>query len=222
MAEAKKKKWYEAFVTVTDKDGSETIQREEEVTSKSEAVPLSNKVTVKKPETQEQGAAGQFVLTDNFHKIYEAAEIKTPEHGYDIYKVMELLNSEDLKDMAPEVKKSAIIAALKITKVDVNDIIKDAVARDKALDAYEAMKQKSITDFRARKDEENAAIQQEIEAFVKAKQAQIEANKKAAAQSEIDLNEWMKKKQAEEQRIYDAVSFFVSPNPITLSETNKK
>jgi hypothetical protein len=222
MAEDKKKKWYENFVTVADKNGGETIQHEEEVSSKSDAIPLSKKVDVKKPVSLDQGSGSQFVLTDDFSQIYNAAEIQAPSHGYDIYKIMELLESDDLKNMTGEVKKSAISAALKITKVDINDVIKDAVARDKALDAYEAMKEKSIKDFKTKKTEENKAIQSEIEEFLKTKNEQVESNNKAAAQADVDLAGWQKKKQNEEQKIYEAVSFFISPNPITLSNTNKK
>jgi hypothetical protein len=222
MDDEKKKKWYEHFVTVADKNGNETIQHEDEISSKDEAVPLTKKVSVKKPAAPDQGSGSQFVLTEDYAQIFQAAEIQTPEHGYNIYKVMELLDSDDLKSMTPEVKKSAITTALKITKVDINDIIKDAVARDKALDAYESMKEKSIKDFKTKKLEENQAIQSEIEEFLKSKNNQIETNNKASSQAEIDLSEWQKKKQAEEQKIYDAVSFFISPNPITLSKTNKK
>ncbi len=219
MAEEKKKKWFEHFITVTDSSGQETIQSgDEPVSGKSKSAPLEKSVKINAEPKIQSEKSDQFVLTSDFEQIYAAAEIEVPTHGYTVYKIMELLDSEDLKSMSPEVKKSAITAALKITNVNINDVIKDAVARDKALDAYESMKLKSIGDFEKRKLDSNEAIQKEIEEFLKTKNEQIEANKSSVAEAKANLESWQRIKQEEEQKIFDAVSPFVTPNPVTLSK----
>ena len=222
MSTEKKKKWFEHFVTVSDSSGQESIQHEDEpVTGKSVKAPLEKSVKINDEPVLSSEKADQFVLTSDFSQIYTAAEIEVPAHGYTVYKIMELMDSDDLKSMTPEVKKSAITAALKITNVNINDVIKDAVARDKALDAYENMKLKSIGDFEKRKISENESIQREIEEFLKAKNEQIGINKKNIEDAKSGLAEWQRIKQAEEQKIFDAVTPFVSPNPITLSKPSK-
>lgn len=222
MSTEKKKKWFEHFVTVSDGSGQESIQHEDEpVTGKGGKTPLDKAVKINDEPVISTEKADQFVLTSDFSQVYSAAEIEVPAHGYTVYKIMELLDSDDLKSMTPEVKKSAITAALKITNVNINDVIKDAVARDKALDAYENMKLKSIGDFEKRKLSENESIQHEIEDFLKAKNEHIEANKRAVEEAKSGLVGWQKIKQSEEQKIFDAVAPFVSPNPVTLSKPSK-
>ncbi len=221
MTAEKKKKWFEHFVTVSDNSGEEKIQmKDEPVPAKSKSAPLEQSVSINEEPHVAAEKSGRFVLTSDFEQIYAAAEIEIPAHGYTVYKIMELLESDDLKAMSPEVKKSAITAALKITNVSINDVIKDAVARDKALDAYENIKLKSIGEYEQKKITENEAIQREIEEFVKAKNEQIEKNKRLIQQAKSGLTEWQQMKQAEEQKIFDAISPFVSPNPVTLSKPN--
>jgi hypothetical protein len=215
----KNKKWYEGIVTVTDKSGNETIQSEDKPVSADDDVQsLGKRVQLKGHPVPESEKSSQFILTDDFHQIYKAAEIEASSHGYDIYKIMELLEGNDLKSVTADVKRCAILTALKITKVDINDIIKDAVARDKALDGYEKLKLKSIDEFEEKKKAENQALETEIEEYLKVKNELIDSNKRSVGEARSKLANWQKLKQAEEQKIYDAITPFVSSNPVTLSK----
>ena len=49
--------------------------------------------------------------TAGFDEIYMAAEIQPPPHGYTIMKIAEMLQSERIRTLPAEVKKSSILLA---------------------------------------------------------------------------------------------------------------
>ena len=96
---------------------------------------------------------------------------------------------------------------------------RQAVRRDRALDTYERVQQKSLEQLQAGKTKENADIQAEIDRFVAQQRAKIEANNEAVEREKQRLYSWRLNKQQEEQKIADAVSYFVSENPISTSQS---
>lgn len=150
-----------------------------------------------------------------FSEIYAAAEIPVPPHGYTILKVADMLQSEHIRGLAREVKRSSILLALDAAGVKIEEIIQDAVRRDRALDTYERVQQKALEELEARKSKENADIQAEIDRLVAEHRARIQANNDETARFKERNYGWLLKKRQEEQRIADAVAPFVSENPIT-------
>jgi hypothetical protein len=153
----------------------------------------------------------------SFEEIYKLADISQPAHGYTILKVAEMLQSEHLRGLAPDVKRSSILVALEAAGVKLDAIIQDAVGRDRALDAYERAQQKALGELEARKVAENGQIQAELDRLIAEQQARIKANNDQVAREKDQLYGWSLKKQEEEQKIADAVGHFLSENPITTS-----
>ena len=89
--------------------------------------------------------------------------------------------------------------------------------RDRALDTYERVQQKALTELENKKTQENLKIQEEIDRLVGEKQARIQTNNAEIAREKDRFKSWCLQKQKEEARIADAVSHFVSENPITVS-----
>jgi hypothetical protein len=216
------KKWYELFVTV-DNEGSvsqdESTQSNAAVdaTAGRSAAQTIAEIAAKIP------AEPQFTSTvknpASFDDIYQAAELQTPPHGYTIFKIAEMLQSEHIRNLSAEVKRSSVLLALDAAGVKLEDVIQDAVRRDRALDTYERVQQKSFEQLQESKAKENAGIQAEIDRFVAQQRAKIEANNDAVAREKERLYGWRLNKQQEEQKIADAVSYFVTENPITTSQT---
>ena len=150
-----------------------------------------------------------------FEEIYNAAEIHPPEHGYTIYKIADMLQSEHIRNLPAEVKRSSILLALDAAGVKLQEIIEDAVRRDRALDTFERVQQKSVQDLEQQKTEENRQIQEELDRLVAEHRARIQANNDAVAKDRERFYSWRLQKQQEEQKIADTVSHFVSENPIT-------
>jgi hypothetical protein len=152
-------------------------------------------------------------------EIYQAAEIATPAHGYTILKIASMLQSPHLQGLPPEVKRSSILVALEAAGAKLDEVIQDAVRRDRALDSFETVLAKSRGAVEAAKIDENRKIEAEMNQMLAEYRARIQANNEAVAKENKRFAEWQTRKQAEERTIADAVSYFVSENPITVSGT---
>lgn len=151
----------------------------------------------------------------SFDEIYAAAEIRLPAHGYTIFKVADMLQSEHIRELPHPVKRSSVLVALDAAGVKIEEVIQDAVRRDQALDTYERVQQKALEELEGRKTKENRQIQAEIDRLVAEHQARIQANNDEVAKEKERIYGWRLKKQQEEQKIAEAVSYFVTENPVT-------
>jgi hypothetical protein len=150
-----------------------------------------------------------------FAEIYKAAEIPEPPHGYSILKIADMLQSEHIRTMPLDVRRSSVLVALDAAGVDIKDVIQDAVRRDRALDTFERVQEKAATELEGRKVQENSQLQAEIDKFVSEQRAKIQANNDEVTREKERFFGWRLKKQQEEKKISDAVAPFVSENPIT-------
>jgi Asp-tRNA(Asn)/Glu-tRNA(Gln) amidotransferase A subunit family amidase len=149
--------------------------------------------------------------------IYRSAQIVAAAHGYTVLKVAEMLQSEHIRSLPSEVKRKSILVALDAAGVTVNEIVEDAVRRDRALDTYERVLQKNLEELRSQKDAENAQLEEEIARRQAELRARIERNNHEVSREVESLRAWQIRKQNEEQRIAEAVSHFVSENPVTTT-----
>lgn len=156
----------------------------------------------------------------SFEQIYKAAEIPAPPQGYSILKVSQMLESEHIRNLPSDVKKSSVLVALDAAGVDIKEIIQDAVRRDRALDGYERVQQRSVQELETQKSRENSDLQAQIDKYVTEQRAKIQANNDAVAREKERFTGWRLKKQQEEKKIAEAVGYFVTENPITTGDVN--
>ncbi len=152
----------------------------------------------------------------SFEEIYRAAEISPAAHGYTILKIADMLQSEHIRSLPAEVKRSSILLALEAAGVKLTEVIEDAIRRDRALDTYERVLQKSVEDLEARTKEENRKVEEELERLMTEYRTRLQANNDGLTKEKELFFNWRLQKQQEEKRIADAVSHFVSENPVTL------
>jgi Asp-tRNA(Asn)/Glu-tRNA(Gln) amidotransferase A subunit family amidase len=150
-------------------------------------------------------------------EIYSSAQIAVPAHGYTVLKVAEMLQSEHIRALSADVKRKSILVALEAAGVSIDEIVADAVHRDRALDTYERVLQKNLDTLRSEKETENARLEQEIAERLSELRARIEENNQGVSRELDNLRAWQASKQAEEQRIADTVGYFVSENPVTTT-----
>lgn len=214
------KKWYNYFISLESEEAQKESAKEEMDAPPSSPEPPHQVSELIEHEPEPHIA--QPIETEggepvDFHAIYDAVGIKSPAGNFDVYKVEQMLNSDHLKEMTRSVKKNAVLVAVEAAGVSIDDVVKDAVQRDRALDAYETVEEKSVQQLEKQKSEENMAIQEEIDRFLQEKRAIIEANNQAVRNAKERFRDWQLRKQEEEQRIFDVVNYFLSPNPITTS-----
>jgi hypothetical protein len=207
------KKWYNYFVSVDPAAGEEPPSPESAAAGSSAAQTIAEIAATVQPVAP--AAMGPVANPQSFDEIYQAAEIATPAHGFTIFKIAEMLKSEHIRTLPVEIKRSSVLLALDAAGVKLQDIIQDAVRRDKALDTFEIVQQRSLDQLEARKADDNQKLQAEADRILTELRAKIQANNDEVARERERLQTWRLQKQQEERRIAEAVSPFASENPIT-------
>jgi hypothetical protein len=213
------KKWYNYFVSVDEAGapmpGAAPGSAERGGAAPEQMNPAQTVAQIAAGVATEPKFTSPVSSTGSFEEIYQAAEIPQAPQGYSIMKIAEMLQSEHIRSMTTDVKRSTILVALDAAGVDIKDVIQDAVRRDKALDGYERVQERAITDLETRKNQENAQIQAELDKYVAEQRAKIQGNNDEVTREKERFFGWRLKKQQEEKKIADAVAPFVTENPIT-------
>jgi hypothetical protein len=137
--------------------------------------------------------------------IYRIAGIMTPRKGYTINKVIDMLHSEHIRGLSPEMKRSAVLMALDAGGIPLDQLNRDAEARRQALDSYEAEQNKNLDAEWARKAQEVLEIQAELESLKAHFMARISRNLEGVAREKAAFAAWLGLKQEECQKMADAV-----------------
>lgn len=140
--------------------------------------------------------------------IYRTAGIVSPRKGYSITKIVEMLNSEHIRGLSKETKRAAIFMALDAAGVTVEQVQRDARARQGALDAYENEQRKQTEAEWARKAEEITHIQAELESIKAHYSARISRNMEALARDKARFNNWVTTKEQESQSMAEAIELW--------------
>ena len=215
------KKWYNYIVSVDDANATE--QTPSNVLSAPSGAAKSAAQSVAEIASS-IAAEPKFTspISDptSFDEIYKAAEIPPAPQGYTIIKISQMLESEHIRNLPSDVKKSSVLVALDAAGVNIKDIIQDAVRRDRALDGYERVQQRGVQELEGRKTKENTDLQAQIDRYVTEQRAKIQSNNDEVAREKERFTGWRLKKQQEEKKIAQAVGYFVSENPITTGDVD--
>ena len=203
------KKWYNYFVSVgPETEGGEVPPGN----TASAAQTIAEIAAAVQPAPRfEQPVADPT----SFEQIYQAAEVPAPGHGFTIFKIADMLKSEHIRSLPVEIKRSSVLLALDAAGVKLQDVIEDAVRRDRALDTFESVQQRALDQLEAKKADENKRLQEEADRVLNELRSKVQANNDEVAKERERMQTWRLQKQQEERRIADAVAPFVSENPIT-------
>jgi hypothetical protein len=214
------KKWYNYIVSVDDPVGSEPGP------PNAKSTPVATKSAAQSVAEIASSMAAEPKFTTpvsdptSFDEIYKAAEIPPAPQGYSILKISRMLESERIRNLPSDVKRSSVLVALDAAGIDVKEVIQDAIRRDRALDTYERVQQRAAEELEARKTKENSEIQSQIDKYVTEQRAKIQSNNEAISREKERFTGWRLKKQQEEKKIAEAVGYFTSENPITTGDVN--
>ncbi len=210
------KKWYSFFVVADDPNaaaarpaGDQPVpapspRRAEELVPEASDTPPTTLATPPVPSAE-------------MSVVYESAKIAPPAHGYTVLKVAEMLHSEHIRALPAEVRRKSVLVALDAAGVTVEEIVEDAVRRDRALDTYERVLQQHVDKLVEATTADNRALEDEVAKRAAELRAQIDENTRRAAAGQAELQAWRQRKQHEEALIAEAVGHFVSENPVTRS-----
>ena len=202
------KKWYNVFVSVEDEE-KKNEQPEQGVATRS-------RVEITEPQL-EQPVARVGEELPSFQAIYQAFGIKEPTNGFTVYRAEELLKSVYLKNASPEIRRSALMVALEALRIPAEDVIQDAVKRDKALTQFEKIEERRLREMEQKKSEENKRLQEEMERIFNEIREKMEDNNTSVKESRDKFQAWQEDKEKEEQRLSGVLQYFVSQE---VSEQN--
>ena len=154
-----------------------------------------------------------------FEQVYQNAAIKPPRLPYNILKVAEMVSSSHLATMSPEAKRCSLLMALEAAGAAVEDVLQDAVIRQRALADYEEAQRTRVKNFENSKAEENNKIQAELDRLTTLHMSRIQANLDEVAREQDNFRSWQKAKNHESQRITEAAAFCV-PQGSPISATS--
>jgi hypothetical protein len=141
----------------------------------------------------------------SYDDIYRAAGIMSSRSGYGIHKVVDMLNSDRIRDLSPDAKRASVLMALDAAGTSSDDLLNDALRRQSALDSYEAGQRKQVEDFEVRKNAENTHIEGELEKIRGHYAERMQANRDQVTREKEALRNWQAAMQHESQRIKDVI-----------------
>ncbi len=195
------KKWYNVFVSVEDeeKKAEQGVQTAE----------TTSRVEIAEPQLEQPVArVGQEL--PSFQAIYQAFGIKEPINGFTVYRAEELLKSVYLKGASPETKRNALMVALEALRIPAEEVIQDAVKRDKALTQFEKIEERRLREMEQKKSEENKRLQEEMERIFNEIREKMEDNNNLVKESRDKFQAWQEDKEKEEQRLSGVLQYFVA------------
>jgi len=152
----------------------------------------------------------------DFAAVYKEAGITLPPHGYGVDRIAEMLQGKRLATLSREVRATAVLAALEAARVDVQDVIEDGIRRDKALDAFEAAKERELVERKASTETRVQSLRKDLDELLHKINSEIEKLKQESQEAEAAFAQLQVRKRQEEARLHDVVAHFVEgANPIS-------
>jgi hypothetical protein len=153
-------------------------------------------------------------LSVPFEKICETAGISSNPQDWTIDRLKQVLSTESLKNKPREEVQKAILELLKSEGIPVETIVKDAMARDQAMDSYENFVREKM---QARSESRRKKLV-EMEARIRDLQAESKSLEIALRADEEKWREWKGHKRERERELAALVGYVVDHAVITMDE----
>lgn len=164
-------------------------------------------------------SGGVNLAEEPFEEIYKAAGLPKSQCGVD--DLAKLLENPTIANQPMAVKVVAVNLTLSAKNLTAEEPIADALRRDRALDAYQAMLAERVVTTEQRNSAKIQQISQEVEEYLKRKQAEMDALKAEVATVKTQSVEFAIRREIEEKRMADLITPFLEgkPNPVTVGNS---
>jgi hypothetical protein len=204
-----RRKWFDVgHKEEKQEELSEIVNDREETPHRAAAITVHAERVLDADEPESSAELELLSMED----IYRVAGIVGPRKGYSINKLVEMLHSEHLRGLSKEMKRASVLMALDAAGVTVDEVLQDAKARQDAIDSYETEQRKQFEAQLARKAEENAQIQAEMERVKARYTERLRRNLDGMAREKATFGNWLTTKQQEAQSMAEAVDLYLKPS----------
>jgi hypothetical protein len=153
-----------------------------------------------------------------FVKVFEAAGVKQPANGWTVDRLGAILKTDKFRAMDRKTAQKTVLEILAAEKVTVEDIVKDALAQDQALDAYDV--------FVRRKMEERAAVRQRRVDEIRTQIKELEQEcARQIEESKVDRERWqawLARKIAHEEDMAQALSYLLDVPVVSITRPDAR
>jgi len=149
-----------------------------------------------------------------FETIFETAGISSNPADWTIDKLKQVVTSEPLKSKPREEIQRAVLDLLNAEGIPVERIVKDAMARDQALDSFENCVRQKMQDRRGTRNKKLL----EIESQIKDLQEECAGLREKLETDEERWREWRKQKRTRERELASIASYIVDHPVITTDD----
>jgi hypothetical protein len=149
-----------------------------------------------------------------FDEIFRAAGISEQPKDWTIAKLQQVIATEAAKQKSREAVQRSILDLLKAEGVPPEMVIKDAIARDQALDAFESRVSERMQERNQACKRRMLEIQEQVK-DLETEKARIEASLEA---DEKKWREWRRQKRLHERELASAASYIVDRPVVTTDD----
>ena len=149
-------------------------------------------------------------------ELYRQAQLPASPCGVD--ELAKLFDNPALNGQPQNIKVIAVNLALSAKGITAEAPIADAIRRDRALDAYQTMLDQHAQMTEANNQARVQQLTQEVEEFLKRKQAEMDALRMEITETKRQSLEFSARRANEEQRLAALISPFLEgkDNPVTV------
>ena len=149
-----------------------------------------------------------------FERIFEAAGVSRPRGEWNVLRIREILEAEQPKGKDRAAVQRELLNGLNLARVSTEDIIKEAMAQDQALDAFEAFVRRKSADRLAMAEHKIAELDAQI-LLIQGERARLVERRQ---EEQLELLDWCRRKRAYERELAAAVGYLTDRPVITMDE----
>ena len=171
------------------------------------------------PATVAPSEPGAKLADKSFEDIYREAGVPASQCSVD--ELAKLLENPMVANQPMNIKVVAINLTLSAKGITAEAPVTDALRRDRALDAYQAMLAERVVTTEERNAGKIQQITKEVEEYLKRKQAEMDALKAEIAAVKTQSVEFAIRREIEEKRMADLIAPFLEgkANPVTIGNS---
>lgn len=151
-------------------------------------------------------------LSVGFDKVFETAGVQPPAHGWTIERLQQLLRTDQYRGMDRESAQKAILGLLSAVQAQVEDLVKDAIARDQAIDKFALYVHQKMDDRLVARQRKISDLEEQVRGLEK-ERATLEEEMKADQER---WHAWRTKKIACEKEMAWALSYLLDRPVVTI------
>ncbi len=151
-----------------------------------------------------------------FDKIFAAAGIGASGHGWSVARVQDLLRTDSFRALEREAAQRALLERLRAENVDAEDLVREAVAKDQALDSFETFVHRKVEEWRALAERRIA----EADAGIQALQSERARLTERLQLEQEKLRDWRQHKRDFERELASAIRY-VTDLPVISTDDEK-